>query len=345
MANQNSGREWHGKYRARVVETDIEGNDYGAIRVFIPDLFDPNLMKQSDPQFNEWKDGLIAYPANNPIGGYNTEDPQGEANFQSSLCVPLKNSWVWVEFEGGDISRPFYGNAFMYRNCKVPPENRNVDKPHKVYTICKTQSGRAIVLSDSTDCERVEITGKKRLMKPGTSGGAGLGAPIGVGVTSSGGAAASNIGPEGDDISVYRINDENNPDNGNMTSILLDEREGKEKILIKTHKGDYIHIDVDERQLQCYFKGHMLIETESNLDLNIKGNLNVKVGGSIHLETGDAYTLLSEGSIVSQSNASISSKSKSDTFIDADGAVQVQLPGAQVAPKVTPAKPLGGRET
>ena len=337
MANQNSGMEWNGKYRGRVSEVDIENNDYGAIRVFVPDLFNPELMKKGDPNFDEWKSGIVAYPANNSMGGYNTEDQGGEANYQGSVHIPLKNSWVWVEFENGDPSRPFYGNAFTYRNTKILPENRNVDKPHKVHTLCKTQSGRAVVISDSTDCERVEFTGKKRLMKKGNSPAAPPG-QNGMCTTSAGGVTPSNAGPEGDDESVYKIDD-------NMTTFLIDERSGKEKILIRTHKGDFIHIDVDERQLQCYFKSHMLIETEGNIDLKIKGDLNLKVEGAIHIETGGVCTTLTGGDHILQSKASITSKSAGDTFFDADGSVQIQAPGAFTAPTVTPTKPIGGRET
>lgn len=309
MGRQNSSREWHGNYRAKVVEVDIEGNNYGAIRVFVPDLFASAVMIEGDPSFNENNCGLIAYPANNCMGGYNTEDAEQSSSYQACIHVPLKNSWVWVFFEGGDPARPFYTNAVMYRNSKVLPENRGVAQPHKVYTLCKTHSGQSIVVCDSPDQRRIEITGKKRLL----SGG-----------------------PEGNSASVYAVD-------GNMTTILFDERKGKEKILIRSRKGDYIHFDIDERQFQSYFKSNIRFQTDGNVDIAIKGNLTVKIDGNITLETGGDHTIKNGGNNILESGGIISSKSASSTSIDSDGVVLIQNPSAQEAPKAIPIPPLGFR--
>jgi len=314
MSKGASGREWHGNYRAKVVEVDIEGNDYGAIRVFVPDLLVGEIIKYAFSGFDEDSWGLIAYPANNNMGGYNKEDKDKTAEYQASIHVPLKNSWIWVWFEGGDPARPFYGNAFMYRESKVPPENRGVSKPHQVYTLCKTHSGRSIVVCDSPDQERIEIMGKKRIITGG---------------------------PEGDSFSAYGVDLP-----GNATTILLDERAGSEKLLIKTVKGDYIHIDIDERKLQAYFKSDIVLETDGNISLAVKGNITLKCDGNVTTELGGNGTTKIGGDSILQTGGIISSKSGGDTSIDADGGtVVVQLPSAKDAPTAVPIPPMGFRST
>ena len=311
MTQQNSGREWHGMFRARVTEVDIEGNDYGAIRVFVPDLFASEVMTTGEPGFNEDKYGLIAYPANNPMGGYNTSDGESSSYYQASMYVPLKNSWVWVFFENGDPSRPYYMNAFNCRNSKVPPENRGVAEPHKVYTMCKTHSGRSLIICDSEDQARIELTGKRRIL----SGG-----------------------PEGNAASVYSVD-------GNMTTVLLDERAGKEKLLIRTYKGDYIHIDIDERQLQMFFMGDMRMMTMGNVDVYIQGNLSTKVAGDIKTEVGGSQVTKNGGDHILQSDGITSLKSGGNTSIDSDARVLIQQPSAKEAPSVVPIPPFGFRGT
>lgn len=280
---------WHGMYRAKVVEVDIEENDYGAVRVFIPDLFVDEFMEKDD--FDENQNGLVAYPANNPMGGYNTEDSDSASHYQASIAVPRKNSWVWVFFEGGDPSKPFYFAAFMYKNSKLPPENRGVSEPHKVITVCKTGSGRAIVICDSDDQQRVEITGKKRSMSGGPAG-------------------------EG---SVYDID-------GNMTSILLDERDGGEKLLIKSHQGDYIKFDVTNRELQFEFESDIIFKTKGKFQIDAEQGivLNTSAGG-ITEKSSTGSVIKSDGPVMISSEAGdVHIKGASNVFIDGGATVMIQ---------------------
>jgi len=251
---------YYGLYRARVVEVDIKENDYqdyGAIKIAIPDY----MIDQIDSDINLYKDGLIAYPANNPIGGRNSQDKEGTSHYQGSVYVPAKNSYVWVFFEGGNLDQPRYLSAWDCRASKLPPENRDVEEPHKVYTILKTHSGRAIVVSDSKDVERVEITGKKRKLQGDD--------------------------PAGNTESVYEIDD-------NQTTILFDERQGKEKILIRTHKGDFIHIDIDERKLQMSFENDINIKTNGNLSIDVAKDLHIKTGGNQYIHAKGGQNIKSE---------------------------------------------------
>ena len=176
--------------------------------------------------------GLWARPANNPVGGRNIEE-NSEHHYMGSSYIPKIGSWMFCFFEGGNVNRPYYFGSLDLENTPVLPENQVGTNYEDKWTIFKSHEGRCIVVSDDdpkTGDPRVEITGKKQLLSDPPTG---------------------NIG------SVYKIE-------GNQTTILLDERKGKEKILIKTHKGDYLHIDIDEQQLQAYFKNDIRIQTDKS---------------------------------------------------------------------------------
>jgi len=188
--------------------------------------------------------GLWARPANNPVGGRN-EDGDSEHHFMGTCYIPKTGSWVWIFFENGNVNKPYYFAALDLENAKVPPENQIGSNYEDKWTIFKSHDGRTIHVSDDPDDARIEITGKK-----------------------------SNLGstPSGDGAPVYDID-------GNCTSILFDERDGKEKILIRTHKGDYFHIDVNEQMLQAYFKNDIRIQTDANFYLKVGGNFIRQVDG------------------------------------------------------------------
>lgn len=191
-------------------------------------------------------EGLWARPANNPVGGRNLEDDP-EQNYMGTCYIPRKGSWTWIFFEMGDINRPYYFGALDIEHSKVLPENQVGTNYEDKWTIFKSHDGRTIIVSDDPDDERVEITGKKR----------NLSSP-----------------PSGDTASVYEID-------GNQTTILFDERDGKEKLLIRTRKGDFFHIDVDEQKLQAYFKSDVIIKTDGSFYMTAKEDVHLKA------KTGD----------------------------------------------------------
>ena len=299
--------KWYGFYRAKVTEVDIDDNAYGAVRVFIPDIMD-EIDKDYDPD----KMGLIALPANNSIGGYNTEDSDGNANYQASVNVPRVGAWVWVFFEGGVPHFVYYTSVIQNRNAMVPPENRNVDKPHQVYTTIKTHAGRAIVVADSPDVQRVEITGKKRQLSGGD--------------------------PAGNAASTYDIK-------GNQTTILLDERGGKQKILLSSYKGDYIHLDIDERRIQMYCKDDIRIACDGNLDIKVKGSINISADGDCKSTTKGSHHFYAGGNIQSQATGQIHNRAGGIIATDSDAQVFTQSGLAQGAQQSNPVKPQGGRDT
>jgi hypothetical protein len=306
-----------GMYRAKVVDNrDIE--KFGRVLVWIPDFM---------PLVDDSK-GIWARPANNPIGGRNLEGDD-ENYYTGSNFIPKKGSWVFVFFECGNINRPYYFGSLDLENTKVLPENQLGSNYEDKWTIFKSHDGRCVVVSDDPDDERVEITGKKRLMTEP---------------------------PSGDTNSVYQIDD-------NQTTILFDEREGREKILIRTRKGDFFHIDVDEQELQAYFESDIQIKTKGSFlllaekDVNIKSkekmfieseqDMNVKSGVNLNVES------VADLNIKSGTNSNLESATdtniKAGASINTDGAVRYdqsgKATGAGSAESAIDADPEGNRDT
>lgn len=201
------------------------------------------------------KQGIWARPANNPLGGRNMES-ESDHHYMGSSYIPKKGAWVFIFFEGGNINLPYYFGALDLENTKVLPENQLGENYENKWTILKSHEGRTIMISDDPDDARTEITGKKREM---------------------------DTPPTGDLESVYKIDD-------NQTTILFDERSNKEKILIRTYKGDFIHIDIDEQNLQAYFKNDIRIQCDGNFYLEAKGDINIKSktgNGKVEFEAGN----------------------------------------------------------
>lgn len=327
----------YGNYRAKVVD-NRDKEKFGRVLIWIPDLM------ESVPQ----TEGIWARPANNPVGGRNLE---GDADhyYMGTSFIPQKGSWTWVFFEAGNINRPYYFGALDLENTKVLPENQLGTNYEAKWTIFKSPKGRAIVISDDPDDERVEITGKKRLLQNK---------------------------PTGDTYSVTRII-------SNQTTILLDEREGQEKILIKTHKGDYIHIDIGDSDLEIQFQrdmhlalgGNLFIRTDGEMHFLSKGGItmstagefNLFAGGRINIETGDEFNRKVAKHSVEQVGGMKITKTKKETFLDTDGDYNVTSGGninrdasptindnsgaAKPAPEIsintiiaTPADPEGDRD-
>ena len=289
-------------------------------------VYIPDLM----PTLDSRKDGIWARPANNPFGGRNKEGDNEDCYYAGSSLIPPKDSWLWIFFESGNINRPYYFGALDLENTEVLPENQVGGEYQKKWTLLKTHDGRAIVISDDPDDARTEITGKKRQIS----------SP-----------------PTGDTDSVYTIDD-------NQTTILFDERDGKQKVLIRTYKGDFLHIDIDEQNLQAYFKNDIKIQCDGDFfltvdgDINIKsnagdgklevnGDLDVKVTGDYKSGAGGASNIKAQTSANLQCLGTINRKAGGP--INDDGAVLNQqggaATGAQSPGGASAANPKGDRNT
>lgn len=236
-----------GNWRAKVVDNK-DPQKFGRVLIWSPDLM---------PTVSQSK-GIWARPANNPLGGRNMENSD-EHHYMGTSFIPKIGAWVFIFFESGNVNRPYYFGALDLENTKVLPENQLGSNYEDKWVVLKSHEGRAIVVSDDPDDERVEITGKKRYL--------------------------SNP-PTGDEFSVYRID-------GNQTTILLDERDGKEKILVKTHKGDFIHIDIDDRDLEIKFARDIHIEAGGNIFVKAQGDMHFLAGKSIMTSAHDEINTIS----------------------------------------------------
>lgn len=270
--------------------------------------------------------GLWAKPANNPMGGRNNEFDEGNY-YQGTSYIPRKGSYVWVFFECGNINRPYYFGALEPGNTKVLPECQVGDEYEHKWVIFKSSEGRCVVISDDPSDRRVEITGKKRELKNP---------------------------PNGDTDSVYKIDD-------NQSTILFDEREGKEKILIRTHKGDYFHIDVDERKMHGEFDESINLKTKKfslqGEEVHIKsskgtyyeseGEFHNKAAGDYYVESGETLDIKSykETRLGADANVSINSGGT----LAMDGEMVLQQQSASVKPNSAkgsdPDDPEGERDT
>lgn len=235
--------------------------------------------------------GIWALPANNPISGLNS-DGNEEHYYSGSVYIPPKGSYVWVFFENGNPNRPFYFGGLNLQNTKVLPECQTGNEYQKKWVIYKSREGRCIVISDDPDDERVEITGKKRTI---------------------------NTPPTGDLTSVFEID-------GNQTTILLDEREGKEKILIRSYKGDYINFDIENQKLYMSFAGDIHIKSNGSVFFRVTDDLNMKVGGSFNLQTGDDINIKSGGNINNQGNSNINNLAGGN--VNLDGSAVKEMTGS-----------------
>lgn len=242
--------KWNGFYRALVLDAHDE-RQLGRVKVRIPDLMPEDGAEDCGP----WDEmGLWAHPANNYMGGRNIQDTMGtradfdDAWYQGSCLIPPKGSWVWIFFECGDPNHPYYFGAGDFGQRKVLPENQNGAEWEKKWTLYKSREGRCIIISDDPDDCRVEITGKKRMI--------------------------SNE-PDGDLDSVFEID-------GNQTVIFLDEREGKENLLIKDYRGNFIRMHIDnlgvKDQLHVFFQDDIHIETLKNMFIRTGLDMNVHIG-------------------------------------------------------------------
>ena len=257
----------YGNYRAKVVN-NRDKEQFGRVMVWIPDLM---------PDISPFQ-GIWARPANNPIGGRNTEEGTAN-NYMGSSFIPSTGSWTWVFFEAGNINRPYYFGALDLENAKVLPENQLGSNYEQKWTVMKSHAGRTIVVSDDPDDARVEITGKKRLL---------------------------NEPPSGDQYSVYRIDE-------NQNTFLLDERDDTEKLLIKTRKGDFIKLSIVDRTLEIQVWDNIEIKSGGHILITSAGDQHFLAGGSMYLTAGAGIHMVAGGSINAEAGDEINSQCGSNS--------------------------------
>ncbi|NPB00396.1 MAG: hypothetical protein GXO10_03380 [Crenarchaeota archaeon] len=208
-------------------------------------------------------EGIWAFPANVPLGGI---DPDNKGTYyQGSTYIPLVGTWVWVFFEGGNPSRAYYFGGIQLKQMEIVAENRQGSDPTAKYVLYKTRNGRVIILSDDESDARVEITGKKR-------------------------------GLEDDELkSVYTIKD-------NQTTILIDEREGKEKVLISDYKENYICLHTEKNELHVETKSDIIIQSAENIFIQADSKIQIKASDDLKMYSDSNITLEASKNITLQAD-------------------------------------------
>jgi len=161
-----------------------------------------------------------------------------------------------IFFENGNPNNPYYISGLDLENSMVLPECQTGEYDKK-WVIFKSHDGRCIVISDDSEDARIEITGKKRQI---------------------------NNPPSGDVSSTTTID-------GNMTTILLDERSGSEKLLVRTYKGDFLNIDIENRKLQIKFESDITIESSGSIFIKAAADINLKADGNINSDAASINDL------------------------------------------------------
>jgi len=278
---------------------NIEGKEKlsGFHRALVVDNKDPQMfgrvliwIPELMPKVSQDK-GIWALAANNPISGLNS-DGDDEHQYSGSCYIPPKGSYVWCFFENGNPNRPFYLGGLNLQNTKILPECQVGSNPENKWVIFKSHSGRTIVISDDPDDERVEITGKKRQLKDP---------------------------PSGDTDSVYTILD-------NQTTFLIDERDGKEKILVKTYKGDYINFDIENQKLHVLVNGDVNVKSNGGIFMSATDSINFKTGGNINLQAGGTVNSKAGGNSNTQSGGTINNLASG--LINLDGVGVNEMTGS-----------------
>lgn len=188
---------------------------------------------------------LWAYPANNAIGGRSND----ATNPSGSCMIPPVGSYVYIFFEAGHLDRPRYIAGLDIDFGDAIPENELGDEFWNKWTLFRAPDGNCIIVSNDPGDERTEITGKKRLT----------------------------LDLKNKSEQVYTIKT-------NQSSILIDDREGKEKILIKDYKGNYINIDTENDEIEIEANKKMKLKTGGNISINVTGDANIKTSGHTKLQ-------------------------------------------------------------
>lgn len=333
------------EYRALVVDNEDEER-MGRVRVYIPELFDDQNVGTNVKDKTIW-----AYPGNNTFGGRKiVPEDSTDYSYQGSAYVPAKNTWWIVRFEDGCPHKCFYVRPLDIHHFLLPPENVLGKQYWNKWTLFRSLDGRSIVVSDDPDDERVEITGRKRDIPTGKR------------------RYTKEFLKEHTTEHIQRIN-------LNQKVILIDDRDGKEKILIADDHGNYINIDtqnnniyvhsmedtriyaegkiyisvLDDAHIKCnkdiYIHaekgqnggGNFYLKADESIYMSANKNIHIKAGSSIFRQAGGDINDLAGNKAKYSSQQSMNIKSiQSDTYIDAAGIVHKQLPGAETAsPAIT----------
>ncbi len=127
------------------LEEKIENRYYGKYRGLVTDNQDPNNLGRIKVKVPEVL-GDVESGWCLPCVPYSGSD-------KGLFMVPEPDDGVWIEFEGGDPSRPIWVGSWWAAN-EIP----NSATPEQ--KVIKTKGGHTITLDDTNGSEKVEITDK-----------------------------------------------------------------------------------------------------------------------------------------------------------------------------------------
>ena len=145
--NTQSGQApMYGKYRG-MVTNNRDPQTRGRVQVNVP-----SVIPASDPQ---WAEACVPY-AGNQTG---------------MLLLPMPGDNVWVEFEGGDTSKPIWTGCFW--NSGMAPGNEALQKIFKTLTATLTLSelpGDPEVAIENVTGAKITLQGPKITIDSGAGG-------------------------------------------------------------------------------------------------------------------------------------------------------------------------------
>ncbi|WP_294621645.1 phage baseplate assembly protein V [uncultured Roseovarius sp.] len=115
--------KWYGKYKGKVVgNTDMTNS--GRLKISLPDI-----LKDKEP----WADPCVPYAASDKNGLF---------------FMPPTGTAVWIEFEGGDLSKPIW-TGFAWDEGKAPsanPDEMLIKTPSGTVKFNASKSGGDVVI-------------------------------------------------------------------------------------------------------------------------------------------------------------------------------------------------------
>jgi uncharacterized protein involved in type VI secretion and phage assembly len=122
----------YGKYRGFVTD-NADPEKKGRVRVKVPSLFGDEALDWALPCL--------------PFGGLAD---------QGFFTVPEIGAQLWVEFEGGDRSRPLWTGTFWQAQGDAPKDSAGAD-PEPTTRLFKTPKGHLLSFEDADDAEQIHL--------------------------------------------------------------------------------------------------------------------------------------------------------------------------------------------
>lgn len=303
---QHEKREkYYGFYRSLVVN-DKDPEYCGQIQIWIPDL-------QPEDYKHELDKCLWAFPANNHFGGRNDgTDKHGSRDEDvdeiklyayGASWIPRINSWVWLFFENGNPNRPFYMNSVDLRRTKVPVEGQWGENYHRKW-YNRSPKGHVMILSDDQEVPVSDATARilpAEILEEDTR--------------------TEMTGHKKHLEEIYKIVD-------NQSTVLIDDRKDRQKILIQDWKGNHIIISTHQNRAAIYINEDLVIRNHSDqfslicengrMNIYAKNGISMRSDAQIHIKAKQNIEVRTEQDIRMEAKWSIFANAKINMYTSGD---------------------------